>query len=351
MSNNLILCNIPWYSGLSYYAATVTRFLIKKNERVFWALERETVLWNELTKIKGLELLPVRSRKPYDFFSNLKRINKIPQINPQRILVFTGPDFLTSFFIKKAPDCKIIRFRTESYGLKKNFLNKFLYSKCDMIIAGNNKIKSEILALGIDGKKIQTIYPCVDTEKFRVSPLPENVRIGFLGRLDNIKGIDILRDAMNIVWKRYPKVELYLAGEEVNYKWDDIKSDFKGPVKYVGRIGYEKVPAFLRDCLFGVIPSTGSEATSRALIEWWSSGRPVVASSVGMLEEAVSDGQNGMLVRPSDSRALADAICSLLGNRKLIESMSFAAAKTAQSDFSIESFEKNLIYVLITSYE
>ncbi|MBU3956113.1 glycosyltransferase family 4 protein, partial [bacterium] len=265
-----------------------------------------------------------------------------PQINPERILAFTGSDLLTSFFIRKPDICKIVRFRTESYGIKKNLLNRFLYSKCDRIITGNNKIKDEILTLGVDSQKVQTVYLGVDTEKFKVSMLPAKVKIGFLGRLDRVKGIDVLCEAMNIVWRSFPAAELYIAGDEVNYRWDNIRKDFKGYVKYMGRISYDKVPGFLGDCLFGVIPSTGSEATSRALIEWWASGRTVVATSVGILEEAVSDGQNGLLVMPSDSRAFATAIISLIENRTLLESMSQAARKTVSSEFSIESFEKKL---------
>jgi glycosyltransferase involved in cell wall biosynthesis len=65
-------------------------------------------------------------------------------------------------------------------------------------------------------------------------------------------------------------------------------------------------------------------------------GRPVVATAVGGLAEALDDGVTGVLVPPRDPAALREAIERLLGDPELRERLGDAARKDARSRFSWE---------------
>src|SRR5207247_4849215 len=56
----------------------------------------------------------------------------------------------------------------------------------------------------------------------------------------------------------------------------------------------------------------GYGVAAREAMAW---GRPVVATAIGGLVEAVDDGVTGLLVPPGDTRALRDALARLLADR------------------------------------
>jgi glycosyltransferase involved in cell wall biosynthesis len=86
-------------------------------------------------------------------------------------------------------------------------------------------------------------------------------------------------------------------------------------VDFVGRIPHEEVPAFMASLDIFCMPSRWeSETFGVAAVEAEAMKVPVVATTVGGVPEAVRDGVTGILVPPNDPLALADAICSLLGN-------------------------------------
>ena len=65
-------------------------------------------------------------------------------------------------------------------------------------------------------------------------------------------------------------------------------------------------------------------------------GRPVVATAVGGLVDAIDDGVTGLLVAPGDATALRTAIERLLGDRELRNSLGANAALRARERFSPE---------------
>ena len=75
-------------------------------------------------------------------------------------------------------------------------------------------------------------------------------------------------------------------------------------------------------------------------------GRPVVASAVGGLVDAVEDGVTGLLVPPGDVAALREAIERLLGDAELRERLGAAARERAAQRFSLEAaaVEQQAVY-------
>lgn len=78
----------------------------------------------------------------------------------------------------------------------------------------------------------------------------------------------------------------------------------------------------------------GYGVVAREAMAW---GRPVVATAVGGLTDALEDGITGLLVPPGDVRALRDAVSRLLADAGLRERLGRAAEAKARAEFSVEA--------------
>ena len=83
-----------------------------------------------------------------------------------------------------------------------------------------------------------------------------------------------------------------------------------------------------------VMPSRG-ECFGRVTLEAMSLGRPLVASRVGGLQDAVVDGETGLLVPVGDAHALAEALASLARDPERLKRMGEAARARFESHCTI----------------
>ena len=74
-------------------------------------------------------------------------------------------------------------------------------------------------------------------------------------------------------------------------------------------------------------------------------GRPVVATAVGGLVDAVEDGETGLLVPPGDPDALRDAIARLLGDRELSRRLGAAARERTGRELRFDATTAALIAI------
>jgi len=76
-----------------------------------------------------------------------------------------------------------------------------------------------------------------------------------------------------------------------------------------------------------------SEGFPNSLVEAMAAGRPIVATDVGGVRDAVRDGENGLLVPAGDVPALAGALATLLGSRERRHEMGAAGCERARREF------------------
>ena len=96
-----------------------------------------------------------------------------------------------------------------------------------------------------------------------------------------------------------------------------------------------QVPSF--HFLFDVsVLSSVSEGFPNTLVEAMAAGRPIVATDVGGVRDAVRDRENGLLVPPRAPDAFADALRTLLRDAGLRQRMGAAGAARARAEFHAE---------------
>jgi glycosyltransferase involved in cell wall biosynthesis len=231
--------------------------------------------------------------------------------------------------------------------LPDNFLDRFLVLFSSRIVAVSRIVKRRFAWLKKD--VVETIYNGVDTRKFSPGLAQDDVRkkfhinsedtvIGTVGRLSPEKGLEYLISAIPDVVNVYPRTKVFIVGNgDDKYRLslqEKVKElELSSRIFFVGF--YEDVPQVLRCMDIFSLPSL-FEAFNRSLLEAMACGLPVVATAVGGNVEIVQDGVNGLLVPPSNPRALAIAITELLKDIEKARKMGLEGKLLVEENFSID---------------
>jgi len=163
----------------------------------------------------------------------------------------------------------------------------------------------------------------------------------FVGRLSAPKGIYDLFDAIPRVIERHPRARFVLVGVTESDAMEPViraEAERRGiapRIAFLGSLeGRNKAAAFVRSQMI-VVPSW-TEAFPLVIPEAMAAGLPVIATAVGAIPDFVKDGEDGFLVTPKVSSALADRICRLLGDEGLRRRISERVRARAPREFAIE---------------
>jgi len=130
---------------------------------------------------------------------------------------------------------------------------------------------------------------------------------------------------MSKIVKEVPDAKLVFVGYggmRAELEMLSKKLGFENHIKFAGFVGdtFKKALYYHAADVF-VLPSTGPEIFGIVNLEAMACSVPIVASKIGGIPDVVKDGENGLLVPPRDSEALADAIIYLLENEDVRERM------------------------------
>ncbi|MEM7049882.1 MAG: glycosyltransferase [Acidobacteriota bacterium] len=186
--------------------------------------------------------------------------------------------------------------------------------------------RQELIAAGIDPASIAVVYSGIDPAPFahlpartaRQGPLRRQYAIGerpvvlVPSRLHPMKGHVDLIAAHRRVQRKVPEIRLILAGDGPERSALEAAVAAAGCGDSIHFLGHrDDLPALLAEADVVCLPSH-REGLPAALLEAYAAARPVVATAVGGVPEALTDGREGRLVPPRDPEALADALSELL---------------------------------------
>jgi glycosyltransferase involved in cell wall biosynthesis len=184
------------------------------------------------------------------------------------------------------------------------------------------------LAIVPNGVDLERFAPAVpDAGLSRALGLDPAVPVvGYFGRLEHGKGVDVLIDAAARLHDKLPPTAFLFVGDGPLREALVARAAAAGlPACFAGH--RDDAPALLRLCAVVVLPSR-QEAFGRVLIEAMAVGVPVVASHVGGIPEVCTDGVTALLVPPEDPDALAVAIALTLAD----EAATQARVEAARAD-------------------
>lgn len=176
-----------------------------------------------------------------------------------------------------------------------------------------------------------------------ISEAPETYQLTYIGRLEQVKGVNLLLDA---VWQLREKYSLRLAivGDGKNREELEKQAERLGLGSEVTFYGKQAdVVPFLKQTDIFVYPSICQEVFGISIIEAMAFGKLCVANRVGGIPEIIQDGINGFLTDETSAqgivRAIERAIQSYQNGR--YRDMAAAAKETAER-FSIAHTIENL---------
>ncbi|HEX4432925.1 MAG TPA: glycogen synthase [Frankiaceae bacterium] len=210
----------------------------------------------------------------------------------------------------------------------------------------------------IDPARIEVIYNGIDTSTYQPDPetgviealgiARDRPYVVFLGRVTRQKGLSVLLEAAT---QFRPEAQVVLlAGPaetpELGAEIDSLMATLRN-----GRSGVFWIPEMLpRASVIQVLSHAAAfvcpsvyEPLGIVNLESMACATPVVASAVGGIPEVVQDGVTGLLVPPSEPKALAAAVNRLLDDPGLAAEMGRAGRRRASAEFSWQAIAEQTV--------
>jgi glycosyltransferase involved in cell wall biosynthesis len=176
-------------------------------------------------------------------------------------------------------------------------------------------------------EKLEVVPNGVDLKKFYPRKAKRKKTVLFAGRLIYYKGLQYLIKAMKTVQKKIPDAELIVVGEgPLREEWKKMADELSINVTWLGHIPEKEIHKQYQTCGVFVLPSIfKTEAFGIALLEAMACGAPVITTDISGTVFAVGDA--GIVVKPKDEKALANAIMQVLKNERVTQEMSRKSLK------------------------
>jgi glycosyltransferase involved in cell wall biosynthesis len=257
-----------------------------------------------------------------------------------------GADFFAGRACERDGRAALLTRRVDSPELRA--WARFKYRPYRRVVAISRAVRDELCSrAGLDAARVPLIASAVDTREFRPDANARSrvlrefalddraIVVGISAQLIARKGHEVLLRAWPELVRRVPSTALLCFG--------------RGPLRaslerLVARLDLSRCVRFVgfRDDLAELLPGldvlvhpAAREGLGVAVLEAMACAVPVVATAVGGVVDAVSDGAEGVLVAVGDGPALVAAIERLAGDAALRRRMGSAGRNRAEDEFSI----------------
>lgn len=164
----------------------------------------------------------------------------------------------------------------------------------------------------------------------------------YAGVLSFRKGVHVLIRAFAQVAPRHPDASLLIIGEG-EYREEIVRliqaSGVANRIRLIPFVSQKELKQYIDTCTMVVLPSF-SEGLGRILLEAMACGRPVIVSAIDAVKELITNGWNGLLVKPGDEQSLAEQIETLLNEPELARKLGANGRQLVQDHYSEAAFVK-----------
>jgi glycosyltransferase involved in cell wall biosynthesis len=229
-----------------------------------------------------------------------------------------------------------------------------LMRRADRFLSISSVIRQEFLQCGVPPERIVSIKNGIDIARFSpVAPaektelrrrlhLPDGLLCTYTGKLNRMKGLEMLLRAWRRLVARHPEFHLVLVGSGANQFLsceNELRAfvrdkDLERSVTFTGAVS--NVHEYLQASDLFVFPSE-CEALGISLVEALACGLPAVATRVGGIPDVVDDGVDGRLIEVGDEDGLVSAIESLSEDPRRRAELGRGARAKAVTAFGIDA--------------
>lgn len=223
---------------------------------------------------------------------------------------------------------------------------------CDVLIVLSQSWKEYFSSIGMDKDKIHVLNNIVSPPEIAIDKHTEDgkLHLMYMGEISKRKGgFDLLKAVADNKEYFADKLLLRMGGNEVdgNIRAYIHENGLESFVTYEGWIaGKKKIDCLNWEDVY-VLPSY-NEGLPIAILEAMAYSHPIISTPVGGIPEVVKSGENGILVKPGDTMAIADAIKFFIENREAIRRQGDNAFKVVQNFFPEKVLDDlNVLYMKI----
>jgi len=350
--NQIHLLHTEWSSGWGGQEIRILAESCAFEERgyqVTIAAQPDGKLYEQAQR-EGIKTLPLVTDKRFNVKATLKLKRYIQSGHVDIVHTHSSVDARVGGIAARFAGCAVVRSRHLSNPIKRSPLTWLLYMKlADCVITSGERIRERMIRVNrMLQDKIVSIPAGIDEKQFSLERNLPDVRVengigdsdfvvGIVSVLRSWKGHRYLIESINILKDEFRGLKLLIVGEGPYRRiiTDQIKS--LGLEDRIIMTGHQVDPApyFLAMDLV-VLPSYENEATSQALPQAMSMGKPVIAADAGGLSEVVINGKTGLLVPPKDAASLANAIRILINSPEYSGQLSKAGQEYAHERFTFD---------------
>ena len=342
----------------------LTRLLLESGRyRVHVAcLQRGGVLRAEVDKLGLSEIpeYPLRSFYDGNMIRQLLRFSAF--LKEHDIHLIQTHDYYSNIFgMAGAELARVpvrIASRRETSGMRTSTQKKverLAFSLAHVIVTNAEAVREHLVKEGVAKDKITVVYNGLDLDRLAPRPMSRAGAFALLGLSaslasgqrkfvtivanlqHDVKDHPMFLRAAQRIHKVMPEATFLMAGEgELIESARALAEELEiaGDIFFLGRC--EHVPELLSISDVCVL-SSKAEGFSNAILEYMAAARPVVATDVGGVREAITDGQTGYLVASGDDGAMAERILALLRDPEGARVMGARARRIVEEKFSCES--------------
>jgi glycosyltransferase involved in cell wall biosynthesis len=308
---------------------------------------------------EGLELIPLSPKTEMDLGAAWRLSRAIRQLRPD-IVHAHDPHAVAICALAISMGSEqahppLIAARRVDFHLKRNALSRWKYRQVDKFVCASEAIRRMLVGDGIAEERAVTVYEGIDLERAAAAPpadlhadfwLPHHAPIvGNVAALVPHKGQRHLIDAAARVVRRVPDARFVIAGE------GELRASLERHIKehrlekHVFLAGFRPDVLSVHKAFDLFVMSSVTEGLGSSLLDAMACGKAIVATTAGGIPEAVVHGQTGLLVRPRDDGAMADAIVTLLTNEELRRQYGAAGLKRVRERFSVDRMVRDTLAV------
>ncbi|MEW6009210.1 MAG: glycosyltransferase family 4 protein [Candidatus Omnitrophota bacterium] len=268
-----------------------------------------------------------------------------------------------------------VPFITFSHGsdslFSKNKIRDFLvgaiFRSADRVICFSDYTRRNLLKWNVKEDNIKKVSIGVDSTIFRPdADISEVVRqfnlqrrkvLLTVNRLSERKGIDSVIKSLADLTKEEPSIIYLVVGEgKDEHRLKDLVRNLNldNYVKFVGAVAHEKLPQFYAACDIFInavreIDRQGrgeTEGFGLVNIEASACAKPVIAGATGGVVDAVLDNKTGLLINPTSSDELKQAILRLLRDNEFARKLGETGRQMVLEKFNLKNMKKDLTKIL-----
>lgn len=359
------VCFSSAWGGLEHYCADSIRRLAIGGHDVLPVVRAGSPLEE---KLRSEGLSPV-TLHPLDYFSPLSTLRLARLFKKHTISAVhlhrtqdLGTALLASD-LAGVPN-RVLTLQMESHRRKGDPYHRWVYGRLTRVLTITERMRKLVIdRVAVNSGKVRCLYYGVDVAQLRSEAepgheirrrwniSPEAFVVGIVGRLERLKGQEVLFKAAEYLKGRIPGLTVMIVGDETvgqageTYRLKRIAVELTPDVKVVFT-GYQSPPGGIVPAFDVSVLASRKETFGLVVIEAQALGVPVVATDAGGVPEIIEDGVNGLLVAPDDPEAMAEALERLYREPELRSRIGEAGSRNVETRFSMDAHMEGLVRAL-----